>query len=86
MDTSNASGVRGTTTLDRFTPMPSTAAFRDLLIFEERLKQNAARLKNRKQKYQGVSSVTYANSFPRVLGHVYFVYVVHRITCFIRGR
>lgn len=33
--------------------MPSTAAFRDLLIFEERLKQNAARLKNRKQKYQG---------------------------------
>ena len=55
--------------------MPSTAAFRDLLIFEERLKQNAARLKNRKQKYQGVSSVTYANSFPRVLGHVYFVYV-----------
>ncbi|KOS12875.1 hypothetical protein Malapachy_0509 [Malassezia pachydermatis] len=37
---------------DFYTPMPNTAAFRDLLIFEERLKQNAARMKERKNKYQ----------------------------------
>lgn len=33
-------------------PTPDGATFRDLLIFEERLKQNAARLLRRKQKYQ----------------------------------
>lgn len=37
-----------------FTPAPTTAAFRDLLIFEERLKQNAARMKERKVKYQSM--------------------------------
>ncbi|CAO1629225.1 unnamed protein product [Parajaminaea phylloscopi] len=33
-------------------PAPDGATFRDLLIFEERLKQNAARLLRRKRKYQ----------------------------------
>lgn len=33
-------------------PTPDGATFRDLLIFEERLKQNAARLLRRKKKYQ----------------------------------
>lgn len=42
-----------------FTPRPSTAAFRDLLIFEERLKQNAARMQERKTKYQGMQQFTY---------------------------
>lgn len=40
-----------------YAPPPSTAAFRDLLIFEERLKQNAARLQERKKKYQGARAV-----------------------------
>lgn len=35
-----------------FAPESGAAAFRDLLIFEERLKQNAARLHKRKHKYQ----------------------------------
>ncbi|PWN23152.1 hypothetical protein BCV69DRAFT_244670, partial [Microstroma glucosiphilum] len=35
-------------------PTPDGATFRDLLIFEERLKQNAARLQRRKHKYQGI--------------------------------
>ncbi|WFD24837.1 hypothetical protein MEQU1_003543 [Malassezia equina] len=43
-----------------FTPAPTTAAFRDLLIFEERLKQNAARMQERKAKYQ--------NSYPKPTG------------------
>jgi len=36
-----------------FAPAPEPAAFRDLLIFEERLKQNAARLIRRRRKYGG---------------------------------
>lgn len=40
-----------------FTPAPTTAAFRDLLIFEERLKQNAARMQERKVKYQSTSPI-----------------------------
>lgn len=35
-----------------FPPPASAAVYRDLLIFEERLKQNSARLKARKNKYQ----------------------------------
>lgn len=35
-----------------FAPAPDSQTFRDLLIFEERLKQNAARLLRRKKKYQ----------------------------------
>lgn len=35
-----------------FTPAPDAATFRDLLIFEERLKQNALRLQSRKRKYE----------------------------------
>ncbi|WFD45046.1 hypothetical protein MPSI1_003723 [Malassezia psittaci] len=38
--------------LEEFPPAPNSAVFRDLLVFEERLKQNAARLKSRKNKYQ----------------------------------
>lgn len=33
-------------------PVNDIKTYRDLLIFEERLKQNMARLKKRKQKYQ----------------------------------
>ncbi|CEH13975.1 UNCHARACTERIZED [Ceraceosorus bombacis] len=36
---------------DPFHPPPDNAVFRDLLIFEERLKQNAARLVKRRRKY-----------------------------------
>ena len=35
-----------------FHPAADAATFRDLLIFEERLKQNAARLQSRKRKYE----------------------------------
>ncbi|SPO28841.1 uncharacterized protein UTRI_05156_B [Ustilago trichophora] len=35
-----------------FYPTADAATFRDLLIFEERLKQNAARLQSRKRKYE----------------------------------
>lgn len=35
-----------------FTPAADAATFRDLLIFEERLKQNALRLQSRKRKYE----------------------------------
>lgn len=35
-----------------FASSPDSQTFRDLLIFEERLKQNAARLLRRKKKYQ----------------------------------
>lgn len=35
-----------------FTPALDAQTFRDLLIFEERLKQNAARLQSRKKKYE----------------------------------
>lgn len=35
-----------------FAPAADSQTFRDLLIFEERLKQNAARLLRRKKKYQ----------------------------------
>ncbi|SPO28013.1 uncharacterized protein UTRI_05156 [Ustilago trichophora] len=35
-----------------FHPTADAATFRDLLIFEERLKQNAARLQSRKRKYE----------------------------------
>lgn len=38
-----------------FQPLADTATFRDLLIFEERLKQNAARMGKRKSKYQSES-------------------------------
>ncbi|KAJ1980958.1 hypothetical protein H4R35_000912 [Dimargaris xerosporica] len=37
----------------RFTPQPDALLYKDLLIFEERLKQNVRRLKRKKQKYQG---------------------------------
>lgn len=37
---------------EHYTPAPTTAVFRDLLIFEERLKQNAARMKERRRRYQ----------------------------------
>ncbi|PWN97203.1 hypothetical protein FA09DRAFT_361479 [Tilletiopsis washingtonensis] len=40
-----------------FAPAPEPAAFRDLLIFEERLKQNAARLIRRRRKYGVILSV-----------------------------
>ncbi|PKI82700.1 hypothetical protein MVES_003538 [Malassezia vespertilionis] len=49
----SSSGVPGSPrTVDEFPPAANAAVFRDLLIFEERLKQNAARLGARKQKYQ----------------------------------
>ena len=67
---------------DHFPPVPNTAAFRDLLIFEERLKQNAARLKNRKHKYQGAYTVLHLtrHSFPRMLVYVHSVHGLHGIT------
>lgn len=37
-----------------FPPPANAAVYRDLLIFEERLKQNSARLKARKNKYQSM--------------------------------
>ncbi|SNX86313.1 uncharacterized protein MEPE_05022 [Melanopsichium pennsylvanicum] len=37
---------------ESFHPSADAATFRDLLIFEERLKQNAARLQSRKRKYE----------------------------------
>jgi hypothetical protein len=41
---------------ESFQPTADTQTYRDLLIFEERLKQNAARLVKRKKKYQSESS------------------------------
>lgn len=38
--------------VESFHPAQDTQTYRDLLIFEERLKQNAARLVKRKKKYQ----------------------------------
>lgn len=38
-----------------FSPSPDVASYKDLLLFEERLKQNAALLRSRKNKYQSVS-------------------------------
>jgi hypothetical protein len=38
--------------IEAFNPTADAQTFRDLLIFEERLKQNAARLVKRKKKYQ----------------------------------
>ena len=50
------SSSRGPAAEPRHFPIAaSTSAFRDLLIFEERLKQNAARLQSRKKKYEGAS-------------------------------
>jgi hypothetical protein len=36
-----------------FAPAAQQASFKDLLLFEERLKQNAALLRSRKRKYEG---------------------------------
>lgn len=38
-----------------FAPSNDVASFKDLLLFEERLKQNAALLRSRKRKYEGES-------------------------------
>jgi len=43
--------------IESFHPTADTQTYRDLLIFEERLKQNAARLVKRKKKYQSKYSV-----------------------------
>ncbi len=37
-------------------PSPDSQTFRDLLIFEERLKQSASRLQKRKRKYESECS------------------------------
>ncbi|KAN0061872.1 hypothetical protein ACQY0O_005866 [Thecaphora frezii] len=42
---------------DPYTPSPDANTYRDLLIFEERLKQNAARLHARKNKYETLLAV-----------------------------
>lgn len=42
--------------VNSFHPVADSQTFRDLLIFEERLKQNAARLVKRKKKYQSAYS------------------------------
>jgi hypothetical protein len=36
-----------------FSPDASVASYKDVLLFEERLKQNAALLRSRKRKYEG---------------------------------
>jgi len=55
---SSAVGPRGRLLADhQFTPSPTNTSFRDLLIFEERLKQNAERMKKRKHKYQSTCSL-----------------------------
>lgn len=55
---SSAVGPRGRLLADhQFTPSPTNTSFRDLLIFEERLKQNAERMKKRKHKYQSMCSL-----------------------------
>lgn len=46
-----------------FAPPAQQASFKDLLLFEERLKQNAALLRSRKRKYEGASSRVLQTSF-----------------------
>ncbi|KAJ1975979.1 hypothetical protein H4R34_004145, partial [Dimargaris verticillata] len=43
---------QATPSTPRFAPQPDALLYKDLLIFEERLKQNVRRLKRKKQKYQ----------------------------------
>lgn len=38
---------------DSFSPPANVGSYRDLLIFEERLKQNAERLQKQRRKYEG---------------------------------
>lgn len=40
-----------------FNPTADQATFRDLLLFEERLKMNAEMLRKRRRRYSGTSSV-----------------------------
>ncbi|EPQ25738.1 uncharacterized protein PFL1_06732 [Pseudozyma flocculosa PF-1] len=50
-------GHAATAHLPPYTPAADANTYRDLLIFEERLKQNAARLEARKNKYESLLAV-----------------------------
>lgn len=51
----NGNGNGSPLSVESYHPAPDAQTYRDLLIFEERLKQNAARLIKRKKKYQSES-------------------------------
>lgn len=47
-----------------FAPPSDVASYKDLLLFEERLKQNAALLRSRKRKYEGERDLARRDRLP----------------------
>lgn len=59
-------GVRRPSPVAPYFPHSDTATFRDLLLFEERLKMNAEMLRRRRRRYNGASPLSPAALYPRL--------------------